>query len=283
MLHMSEFIEKYYDLELKKNSDFEVALMGFEDCSPGHSYGPILRPYHIVHFVTGGKGTLHIDNREFAVEKGCIFFIPENTSAFYVASQSDPWQYSWCAFLGRRASSFKYQFMAVAPEKYVIRNVDTEKYAKVIRKAAVLEGSSTANYFYSKSVMYEVLAMFAARPNNTLRVPHVPDMAERIKFQMDSRYTDKLLISDIARDLGIHPNYLSRVFRDRYGISPKKYLDDLKLSRATNLLITTEMPISAISASLGFEDQMSFSKAFKKKYGAAPSRYRKDNQSVRSD
>ena len=278
---MSEFIETYYDLELKKDSDFEVALMGFEDCAPGHRYGPILRPYHIVHFVTGGRGTLHIDNQEFSIDKGCIFFIPENTSAYYVASQSDPWQYSWCAFLGRRSTTFKYQFMAYAPEKYVLRDADTEKYAKIIRKAAVLEGRSVANYFYSKSVIYEVLAMFASRSSGRFKAPRVPDMAERIKFQLDSRYREKILLSQVADDLGIHPNYLSRVFRDRYGTSPKQYLLGLKLSRAANLLITTEMPISAISASLGFEDQMSFSKSFKKQYGCSPMSYRKSQ--VRSD
>ena len=273
---MPEFIETYHNLELKKDADLEVMLMGSEDCAPGHHYGPDLRPYHILHFVTGGKGTLHIENRTFELERGCVFYIPENTAAYYEASASDPWQYSWCAFLGSRANTFKYHYMALAEGKYVMRGINTEQYAAIIQKAVGLKGKSASNYLYANSVLYELFAAMSENYTANLHAVHVPELHERIKFQLDTRYTDNITISQVAETLGIHPNYLSQLFREHYHISPKKYLMNLKMSRASNLLKTTEMPIYAISSALGFEDQMSFSKAFKKQFGMSPMRYRKE-------
>ena len=50
---------------------------------------------------------------------------------------------------------------------------------------------------------------------------------------------------------------------------------DLKLKKACRLLTTTTLPIAMISGSLGFDDQLAFSRIFRKEYGEAPSEYRK--------
>lgn len=77
--------------------------------------------------------------------------------------------------------------------------------------------------------------------------------------------------------MNLHPNYLSKIFRDSFDMTPKQYLMQLKMSKAAYLLSTMDMPISAIAASLGFDDQLTFSKAFKQYYGSSPSEYRRDN------
>lgn len=274
---MSEFLELYYDLETKKHSDMEAVAMGFENCVPGHSYGPIMRPYHIIHFITGGKGTLQIAKHTFHLEKGDVFYIPDDETAYYIASQTEPWAYSWCSFLGRRSKGFQYQFMTAASEKYVLRSLDTGQYADIIKKAAILTETNVSNYFFTNSVLLEIFSLLTRHIGDNIAVPRVPTMAERIKYHIDLKYTEKLQIQELADQLGIHPNYLSQIFHDSFGISPKQYLMGLKMSKAVNLLTTTEMPISSISISLGFEDQLAFSKSFKKYYGCPPTEYRKKN------
>ena len=65
------------------------------------------------------------------------------------------------------------------------------------------------------------------------------------------------------------------MFHDKFDISPKNYLKNLKLKKAQALLKTTDLPISVIADSLGFDDQLAFSKIFKKEYSISPSEYRK--------
>lgn len=81
-------------------------------------------------------------------------------------------------------------------------------------------------------------------------------------------------LKDIADYFGIHQNYLTRAFHEKFGISPKKYLLQLKFKKAARLLATTQLPVSIISNSLGFEDQLAFSRTFKKFYNVSPTDYR---------
>ena len=83
-------------------------------------------------------------------------------------------------------------------------------------------------------------------------------------------YSDKLKLKEAARKFGVHPNYLTRIFREKYDIAPKQYLLHLKLEKACQLLRSTDLPVATIAGSMGFDDAMAFSKLFKKTYGCTP-------------
>ena len=100
-------------------------------------------------------------------------------------------------------------------------------------------------------------------------------VADEVKFFLDVNYADRIVLKDVARSFGIHPNYLTRTFHEKFGVSPKKYILDLKLKKACRLLTTTELPVSVISGSLGFDDQLAFSRIFRKNLSVSPSEYRK--------
>ena len=160
--NMIEFYETTYDLASKKNADMEAILFGKEDCAPSHAYGPTLRPYHLFHFVTGGQGMLQIEGATFQLNAGDIFLIPAEQMAYYEASAADPWSYSWAGLTGLRAEQYIRQIMAVVPERYVLRGLDTKKYAASIDKAASLQGTSMGNYFCAEIVLYELFSYFAS-------------------------------------------------------------------------------------------------------------------------
>ena len=99
-------------------------------------------------------------------------------------------------------------------------------------------------------------------------------IADEIKFYLDMKYSEKLRLQDVARKF----NVMTRIFHEKFNVSPKQYLMDLKLKKACRLLTTTELPVSTISSSLGFDDQMAFSKTFRKEYGMSPSAYRRNSR-----
>ena len=57
-------------------------------------------------------------------------------------------------------------------------------------------------------------------------------------------------------------------------MSPKQYLQKMKLEKAAMMLETTDMPVALISESLGFDDQHAFSKTFKKYWEISPRDFR---------
>ena len=87
-------------------------------------------------------------------------------------------------------------------------------------------------------------------------------------------------MSDIADYVGISRTYLNHVFQKELGLSAQKFLMDFRLHKAANLLISTELPVTEVSAAVGYEDSLAFSKAFKKKFELSPKNYRSHKETM---
>ena len=141
----------------KSTSDLAIYSAGYEECSPGYSYGPRIRSYHVIHFVLSGKGALHINQHVFQCQKGDVFIIPSGKVSFYQASSTDPWSYAWINFLGINSEMYIYQLMTSSNDIYVLHGLDTEKYKKCILEI-VETGSSVVvkdgRLFNFRSIRY---------------------------------------------------------------------------------------------------------------------------------
>lgn len=275
---MKEYKETNHTLLFKSLSDFAFYCAGFEECEPKHNYGPICRSYQLIHFILSGRGKLHINDHIFTVSEGDAFIIPSNKVAYYEADSENPWHYVWIGFLGINSQMYTYQLMNSTNEIYVFHNLDINKYKENIFKIIELQGSSTSNYFKANSILFDIMSSLYEDLNFNEDFGFKNSLADEIKFFMDINYPEKIKIVDIARTFGIHPNYLSKIFSQKYELSPKRYLIELKLKKSCKLLTTTELPISIIANSLGFDDQLAFSKIFKKEFSVSPSEYRKLNK-----
>mgnify|MGYP005753750803 CR=1 FL=1 len=138
-----------------------------------------------------------------------------------------------------------------------------------------MEGNPASQYFRANGILYQIMAQLFSDIGFSEENWGKNSVADEVKFYLDTNYAEKIVLKDVARSFGIHPNYMTRTFHEKFGISPKKYLMDLKLKKACRLLTTTTLSIAVISSSLGFDDQLAFSRIFRKEYGNAPSEYRK--------
>lgn len=83
-----------------------------------------------------------------------------------------------------------------------------------------------------------------------------------------------ITVSSTADYISIDRSYLCRLFNDYKGISPKQYIENLKMNMAVQYLKHTNISITEISISLGYSDCHAFNKAFKRHYGCSPSSWR---------
>jgi AraC-like DNA-binding protein len=77
----------------------------------------------------------------------------------------------------------------------------------------------------------------------------------------------------LAQELGISPQYLSRLFNRRFGMSPLHYVNRLRLNRAKELMRTTRMHVQEISWACGYANPHYFSRLFRKYEGESPTQY----------
>ena len=93
---------------------------------------------------------------------------------------------------------------------------------------------------------------------------------------LNEHYMEDIDISLMASELGFHSAYLTRLFGRYAGVTPLKYLTNLRIQEAKRLLLDTSLPISVVGERVGYPDQFHFSKTFRKLTGKNPSAYRKE-------
>ncbi len=79
----------------------------------------------------------------------------------------------------------------------------------------------------------------------------------------------------MADYIGINRTYLTSIFKEKMDKSPQEFLMQVRMSKACELLLNTDVPINVVAREVGYEDQMAFSKMFRKKNGLSPDQYRK--------
>jgi len=80
--------------------------------------------------------------------------------------------------------------------------------------------------------------------------------------------------TELAAEVGVHPSHLARSFRAAYGDSVGGYARRLRLEWAAEQLARTDEPIACVAAESGFVDQSHLTRAFKRRFGLTPARYR---------
>jgi len=86
---------------------------------------------------------------------------------------------------------------------------------------------------------------------------------------------ESLELSQIARDVGVHPSQLSREFRNFFKATPGDYLRELRVETAARHLSETDMTLADIALRCGFADQAHLAKVFRHRRGISPSAYRR--------
>ena len=82
-------------------------------------------------------------------------------------------------------------------------------------------------------------------------------------------------ISDLACRVNLSSSRLSHLFKTQTGLSLNDFLANERLERAADLLRETEMRVKEITFSIGYCQEPSFNRAFKKKFNHSPLSYRK--------
>jgi AraC-like DNA-binding protein len=104
-------------------------------------------------------------------------------------------------------------------------------------------------------------------------VPHAAALKRAENFIMGN-FTRKVSLKEISAVAGLSPPYFSTIFKDEMGENLSKYLNRLRVEKASSLLLETEMSLSEIASCCCFEDQSWFSKIFKSYTGISPGKFR---------
>ncbi len=104
-----------------------------------------------------------------------------------------------------------------------------------------------------------------------------------IELYIKENYTKPLTLDKIAYNCHGSPYHLHRVFKSLNGITPLEYLQQIRMSKAKEYLLHTELPIQEISELVGIANASRFSTLFKEKNNQTPRDFRKNIERKVSD
>lgn len=100
----------------------------------------------------------------------------------------------------------------------------------------------------------------------------------RAREFMAANYAETLTQEAVAREVALSPSYFAHLFKKEAGKSFLKYLTDLRLTAARQLLLTSTRSITEIAQAVGYNDSNYFSTVFRNSEGVSPSEYRRVNR-----
>ncbi len=230
---------------------------------------------HILIYCYEGCGTVMADSTEYKVKAGEFIIIPRKTKHVYTADAQNPWTIYWLHFVGVSANNIVtffnkkngYKAYAGAPEKIV--TLFNEIYRQLER------GYGTETLMYANMCLWHFLSCFI------FNYSIIPADNEKIKDACDAAIdflqvnVEKMLsLQAIAASVHLSPSHFSFIFKKKTGFSPIEYFNHLKIQKACQYLLFTNLLVKEIALVLGIEDQYYFSRMFSKIMGISPNDYR---------
>lgn len=256
--------------------DFVAA--GTEDCDPGHSWGPGMRDYDMLHIVSSGIGHCYLNNRYYAIEAGHCFYVPSGVPVFYYADMNTPWNYCWVNFRGPdTVKTLSLCGLSVDHPVIAISNQDTIRHS--IEQIMRFPRHTPANDLLIQGTFLQIMGiLMSSRQSASTSEDHIQGglVKEAIDYINDRIESDPgVRVEDVAAHLFVSRAYLFAMFRDQMGIAPRQFIMNARMSRATELLTKTSMPIDAIAQRCGYRSADAFSRAFRRENLMNPSEYRR--------
>lgn len=244
----------------EKPTALKPVVAGYEDCERGHFFGPAIRQYLLLHFVTSGSGFYEIGGKKYILESGSIFVIPPFVETLYGADKENPWSYIWIGF------------EADGPLPCALPDVIHEpRAAEIFRSIEKSDRLNNSRLSFLTAKLWELFTLLSEDK------PESVNFADAARDMIHSEYIYGITVSDIASRLNVNRSYLSVIFKERFGISPKGYLLRHKMEIAASLLQKGN-GVKITANSVGYPDMFTFSKTFKAYFGLSPSEYQKKHR-----
>lgn len=251
-------------------SSIAIHFCGMEKCENGHSFGPAVRNQYLLHYILSGKGIYQVGSEKFNLKAGDFFLIKPSELTIYKADDLEPWTYMWVAFDGYEAK----KMLKDCEINYVSKVNNYTDFIGKFKELIQIYNSDKYNEYQGLSIFYGMIAELAGVKKISLVNTRENYFKKAVSYMMKN-FINPINITEIADYVGVERTYLYKIFIEYSGVSPKKYLIDIRIKAAIKLLLLNEFTQSQIANSTGFRDAQSFSKHFKSITGVTPNKYKK--------
>jgi AraC-like DNA-binding protein len=230
--------------------------------------------WHLALFTFAGEAEYHCAGETGVIRPNTLWVGPAKVSYAYKAIGD--WKFISAAFLAGEGRAHLNTTATDRPMTEDVEHMRTSAEAYLSESTRCGEGDSPA-----AAALAEYLAVVINR-ELSVNFP-VEQYGTQLQLQklwetVNAAPEGTWMVGDLARRMAMSTRQFQRVMKKTYGLSAEKMLARLRMQRAQELLVSTDLPLSVIAERVGYQQVYSFSKAFKKYHGTSPGAFRKANR-----
>ncbi|MCI8599298.1 MAG: helix-turn-helix transcriptional regulator [Lachnospiraceae bacterium] len=248
--------------------------------------------YHQLTVVTEGSATLVVNNFSYKVSAGSIYVISnfaphylEDTKHIEVINilfrLEDLLQ---CTPSLQQSEGFRSLFIFQASTSFYTRpnnilKLDYEGIQEVLRYTNAMLDELNNNEPGQDIIVqsyFLILITYLSRVFDLGEEPNQDAYAfYRLTDYLNQHYNENYTMNDLVKLSNLNERRLRNLFMQKYHCPPMQYINHIRLEKAKYYLITSDMNVSEIANSCGFDDSNYFSRKFKQEFGISPREFRR--------
>lgn len=262
-----------FKTKTRESLSMAVHNSGHQQCEAGYQWGPALRDHFLLHQIMRGRGSFTVSGQSYHLEAGQTFVVFPGEVVSYCADETNPWEYCWVGWSGGEAVVLM-EHTVFTKQTPFTTFADPKRIEQSVMDIYHASGAGLCSQTRMIGLLYLFLSVLIEESGGERPAadPSAKYLEDAIRF-ITHNYSSPIDISTIAASAGISRSHLYRVFVAGTGISPNQYLARFRIEQACKLLENTALPISGVANSVGFDDQLYFSRVFKKLTGKSPAVY----------
>lgn len=227
--------------------------------------------------VVNGSGTIDYHKQTISLHKGDCVFLNCNSSYTLYSSTPDPWKLKWVHFNGAPLQSI-YDAYFSEEDFWHLSPSNIRDYEVLLQDILFwTQGDALTRDMILYEKLLCLLNLIIRDHTNThsgLSPKNSDLVLDNVKQFLDYHYTEKINLDSLSQQFFINKYYLTRIFKKRFGSSINVYVNQLRITKAKQLLRFTNESIESISLLCGIEDSAYFTRLFHKTEGSSPREYR---------
>lgn len=248
---------------------------GCEAGTKNQSFGPSVRDYYMIHFVTEGEGHYYLDSRHYRVGAGQCFLTVPGVSTLYHAEPENPWAYMWICISGSAVPKLIEQ-CRMSAEAPVTGLSKINRITGIIEEMMRYDALSPVDECRLQSALYRLFAELLEQQRAAYSSAEQSGnryVAKAVEY-IGEHISGELSVNDVAGHLNVSRSHLYELFRREIGVSPQQFLANARLANARKLLAETDISIADAAGLCGYKNVFAFSRAFKQANGMPPRDFR---------
>jgi len=227
-------------------------------------------------FTISGKGHLKAGLRDYELTPDNIALVAPGTLTDFSGSKHSSWNFYWVVF--QCADNWRpyLQWPQSGPGVCQLEGA-SESFAAVERNLSQLYHNYVESGPLKMELDHNLLEQLLLRCAACLPRESNRKMDPRVhvaRAYIDEHYTADIVLADVAAASNISSSRLSGLFKKETGSSVMAYRNELRLVKAAQLLLHSNLRIADIGDRVGYSEQAFFSRIFRKHLGMSPRQYR---------